>query len=512
MNSTQIDKRDFLRLAAGASAVLVSNNLSRFDAAASIQGEQAPAPATGAGYLTKTFYDDFNDIATIDTSASMSAGFNWYPQTTSRLVNTKSDNISVANSILTLGGGTGTLAALTSAFFTSSISPLSSWTPSATTIAANSAVAPDDTTTAVKVTEKGTATQHYIASETINIAANGTYTFSVSAKADTETLFSIWLVNPATGDRAQLAVCDASAGTIDAPTGEGSTPFTGIAASVVADTHGYYRFTVTGTTTGGAIGLQARLYPGGWWSGAANTNGLYFWGAQLQPGSVATSYDPHYRGSTFGGGGYFEARIRFDPTLGTGATQWPAFWGEAIESPYLNLDRAASQWPGQVNGYTHYSELDFFEAYWPAKTGPFGNPTSYLGTINNWYGPYPENVIRNYDNNLIALGSVDWNLFHVYGTLWVPQSGNTPGHATWYFDDNEMITIYWRGPPGSPPLPFFSAEYPSYTPSSIGQADRTYSILDSQNLALILSGDPNWPIYVDWVKVWQLKLPRLIVK
>jgi hypothetical protein len=42
-----------------------------------------------------------------------------------------------------------------------------------------------------------------------------------------------------------------------------------------------------------------------------------------------------------------------------------------------------------------------------------------------------------------------------------------------------------------------------YDPSTVGQADRTYSVIDGQRLALRLGGGFAWPIQVDWVKVWK---------
>ena len=49
--------------------------------------------------------------------------------------------------------------------------------------------------------------------------------------------------------------------------------------------------------------------------------------------------------------------------------------------------------------------------------------------------------------------------FSYLRTLWVPQSGNTPGHVTWYFDGHAESSIYWLGPATSTSLPGLSTDY-----------------------------------------------------
>ena len=132
--------------------------------------------------------------------------------------------------------------------------------------------------------------------------------------------------------------------------------------------------------------------------------------------------------------------------------------------------------------------------------------TEYAGTMHDWSGTFSSSTgwqynIANYGNAFINVGSVDWTAFHTYGLLWVPQSGNTPGHATWYFDGHAELTIYWLGPATSTALPGLSTG--SFTPSTSGQATATYSVLDTEQLALSLQTDLSWPMYVDYVRVWQ---------
>lgn len=244
-------------------------------------------------------------------------------------------------------------------------------------------------------------------------------------------------------------------------------------------------------------------YVGQWFStGATNTNEITISNGVLELGggggtgvvtldSAIANSSGGSTGSVFGNGAYIEASILYNPAGGTNASYWPAFWGLAIQHI-----AGAAQWPGQPSGYANFAEVDFMEAY---------SSTQYTGTIHDWSGTYSSNGwefnIQNNGNNIISLGSVDWSVFHTYGLSWVPQAGNTPGHVTWYFDGQAESTIYWLGPATSTSLPGINTG--SFTPSSPGQAAATYSVLDSEQLALSLQTDASWPMYVDWVRVWQ---------
>lgn len=200
-------------------------------------------------------------------------------------------------------------------------------------------------------------------------------------------------------------------------------------------------------------------------------------------------------GTVFGSGTYMEASIQFNPGGGANAMYWPAFWGMAIQ----HVD-GTDQWAGQATGYAHFAEADIME-YMNGM-----NSAQYSGAIHDWSGTYTagdgfQYNVANLGNNIINVGSIDWTAYHTYGLLWVPQSGNTPGHATWYFDGKAESSIYWLGPTASTALPGISAG--SLTPSSAAQATSTYSILDSDQLALSLQTDATWPMNIDWVRVWQ---------
>lgn len=225
--------------------------------------------------------------------------------------------------------------------------------------------------------------------------------------------------------------------------------------------------------------------------------------------AIASPVPPFYIGTVFAHGAYSEASIAFDPSLGASAgsnISWPAFWSMAIEHVYDSYHQADEQWPGQAPGYAHFAELDFMEAFHTPYQSYAGR-TNYVGTIHDWSGTY--NNRWAYDiynsNNGFNVGAVDWNKFHIYGCLWVPESKGNPGRAQWFFDNQPGPTVYWRGPIGNPPLP---GQPPpgskgGLTASTPEKATATFAIIDQQRLPIILFTDPAWPIRVQWVKVWQ---------
>jgi hypothetical protein len=162
------------------------------------------------------------------------------------------------------------------------------------------------------------------------------------------------------------------------------------------------------------------------------------------------------------------------------------------------------QWSGQASGYAHFNELDVFEA---CCGGSYVGQSGYYGSVHDWSGIYNNGWPVNISNNAthyftpVMPSSVNWNQYHTYGALWVPQKGATPGYIQFFFDGYPGPIEYYLGPPVSPPVP--QNGLGSYDPTSPSLATTTYSIIDSQHPALNLSTDGGWPMLVDWVRVWQ---------
>jgi hypothetical protein len=208
-----------------------------------------------------------------------------------------------------------------------------------------------------------------------------------------------------------------------------------------------------------------------------------------------------YIGTVFGGGGYFEIEMAFDPASSVNAASYPAFFLEPIE----HIEGVSHDlWPGQATGYEHFGEIDIAEIWHMPMQSIVGWDT-YLTVVHDWSGVYgggyPVNI-ENLGNDVASPSPAPtWLARNRYGVLWVPQNGNTSGSLTFYFNDQTVNTIYYAGPVTSPPLPGQSTQ--SYSPSTPAQAAQTYAVIDSEHFAMRIQTDQVWPIAVYSVKVWQ---------
>jgi hypothetical protein len=219
--------------------------------------------------------------------------------------------------------------------------------------------------------------------------------------------------------------------------------------------------------------------------------------------SIVTAFDTGldtYTGTVFGNGNYVEMRMKFDPSLNDTANPSvngaPNFYGISVEHIADGASVSKGRWPGQVSGYAHFIEMDYMETLG-------GSTTEYQSNTHDWGGLYsgghPQNI-TNGGNVIIGIGGADFTEFNTYGCLWVPQNGNIPGRVQRYFNDALVSTIYYLGPPGDPPLPTDGAN--SFTPDTVGEADRTYSIMDAHRLVILMGAGQDWPMHVDWIRVW----------
>jgi hypothetical protein len=182
----------------------------------------------------------------------------------------------------TLTGPDGLIQYAPNNLFTNSESfDNAAWTKSNATVTANATTAPDGTTTADTLIEN-TATGTHVTFQVFTFVAATAYTYSAYVKANGRTKFDFASLSGfSPGASFDLTAVTAT------PLGATS------AATITAVGNGWYRCTATRTSAGGSDQAQIRLVDA---AGASTytgdgTSGIFVWGAQLELGSAATTYN-----------------------------------------------------------------------------------------------------------------------------------------------------------------------------------------------------------------------------
>ncbi len=163
------------------------------------------------------------------------------------------------------------------------------WTKQRATINSNIIVAPNGIRTADKLTED-TQTGNHTAFVSINVTSGLAYTFSVYIKAAERGFAQVRYSNAGSTEFYAINV-NLSDGTF-AAVSFGSP--TGTLSSVTSVGDGWYRCAITSNTTNTTFTAQvfSQLVQGANSYTGDNTSGIYLWGAQLEIGSTATTYNP----------------------------------------------------------------------------------------------------------------------------------------------------------------------------------------------------------------------------
>jgi hypothetical protein len=170
------------------------------------------------------------------------------------------------------------------------------WATTLATISANATTAPNATTTADKIISTSGSPNVHIASQFLASAAANTYTASCYFKKDVYDYGCIRL-NTDTAANRYSVVFDLSNGVFIQTITVG-TPLN--ATFKITDAGaGWYRLSVTATHTSGDVQFTICGTPTSFTTAGAlpvysgdGTSGIFAWGAQLETGSVATSYIP----------------------------------------------------------------------------------------------------------------------------------------------------------------------------------------------------------------------------
>ncbi len=195
--------------------------------------------------------------------------------------------------------------------------------------------------------------------------------------------------------------------------------------------------------------------------------------------------------------GYMEARIRVKKWEGEYSKKihgWPAFWSISKQD-----------WLGRA--FTHCGELDVLE-----MEVLHGDKPYYSGTLHDWHrtGEIDDKgrAVTKFGTNLVnCTGYNDYmdyldEEWHTYAALWEKD------HIAWYLDNKlmhaarynewDLPQYFYRDDPT--PLPRIEHYRPEL-------ANRTWpgchSIMNNDPQVVTLGCHREWPMDVDWVRIWE---------
>lgn len=164
-----------------------------------------------------------------------------------------------------------------------------SWIKARTTVTANATTAPDSTTTAEKLIEDTSVTTSHYISQNQTLTANLFYTMSVYAKAAERSRIVLRVGNSVNWVAGTPSVgFNLSTGTLFSVSGDSTS-----SGTIQPVGNGWYRCSITAqfgtTTTSGGLVINLDDSTSITYTGDG-TSGVYIWGAQIETGSLVSSY------------------------------------------------------------------------------------------------------------------------------------------------------------------------------------------------------------------------------
>ena len=309
------------------------------------------------------------------------------------------------------------------------------WTLAQATVTANNTVAPDGTTTADLLLPTAVVNLHGI-SRVVSVAA-GSYTISFYAKAQNASKIMLWSGAFGYG-------FDLTDGTMSAVTGY--TAPTSYAITALAN--GWYRCSITTSSAPSEASVFIlQSFAGASYLGSV-TQGIFLWGAQLELGTTATTYNPTTVKNLLGYSEAFDnaAWTKSNSSIVTGAQANPV--NGAFNAQKLMENTAAATHyalqavsvlaaPYALSVYAKAGERSFVSLGFDGLNAWFNLSTGVLGTVE-----------AGLTASISSVGS-GWYRCSVFRTVAVAGSkscvvytANANGAVSYTGDGNSGIYIY----------------------------------------------------------------------
>jgi len=275
----------------------------------------------------------------------------------------------------------------------------SNWTAVDATVSADTALAPDGTSTADKLTASANNGHVY---QTWTDEQGVAYVLSVYAKASTSTSFKLSWVDQ--GDAARYVLCDLASETVTAYGGA-------TAESIVAVGDGWYRCSFSGASSGTDTNdlFRVELVNSG--------DSVYFWGVQLETGSTATAYTNPAEESVVQG-------IECD-----GVDDYVALPDESALKPDAFTVVAVLRMHDATDGEPVIS--------WSATDS---RPAVYARSPDDWGNQSKPLIYLNNENYCYFAETIETETWHVLAVT-VPGSGQTDIEEAAFYLDGTPLTI-----------------------------------------------------------------------
>lgn len=242
--------------------------------------------------------------------------------------------------------------------------------------------------------------------------------------------------------------------------------------------------------------------------GVGVSNGILIFSEQANKTNIVATADisdaTFNSGVAFGGGGYFEFSLRFDPTDTLTSEQkangWPAAWALGVSDTASDF-----QWTGQAAGYRSQVEVDIMESLNALYDGSDPDTYSYLCHLRHHYGIQYTTCSPSQWCMVDSKGSywypseTDHTQFHKYGMLWIPATASSQGYIKFFFDGVHTGSVL----PNTVSRTHVWDQYDgSETPPPV-EGSTAFNILDNQYLALILNTGTGMKFEAESIEVWQ---------